>query len=68
MSLKIGNSEINDNSPTYFIADIGANHDGSLKRAKKLIEMCINLTNIEYNESEKRKIWIRLFILETTFN
>ena len=39
MSLKIGNSEINDNSPTYFIADIGANHDGSLKRAK-LIQMC----------------------------
>ena len=40
MNLKIGNSEINDNSPTYFIADIGANHDGSLKRAKKLIQMC----------------------------
>ena len=24
---------------TYFIADIAANHDGSLKRAKKLIEL-----------------------------
>ncbi len=25
--------------PTYFIADIAANHDGSLERAKKLIEL-----------------------------
>ena len=25
--------------PTYFIADIGANHDGSLARAKKLIRL-----------------------------
>ena len=25
---------------TYFIADIAANHDGSLKRAKKLIRLC----------------------------
>ena len=25
---------------TYFIADIAANHDGSLKRAKKLIKLC----------------------------
>ena len=40
MSLKIGNSKINDNSNTYFIADIGANHDGSLERAKRLIKMC----------------------------
>ena len=27
-------------SKTYFIADIAANHDGSLKRAKKLIKLC----------------------------
>ena len=25
---------------TYFIADIAANHDGSLARAKKLIKLC----------------------------
>tara|TARA_B100001939_G_C16927029_1_gene612195 strand:+ start:503 stop:1576 length:1074 start_codon:yes stop_codon:yes gene_type:complete len=30
---------IGDNSPIYFIADIGANHDGSLERAYKLIEL-----------------------------
>tara|TARA_B100000575_G_scaffold153359_1_gene122332 strand:- start:461 stop:1528 length:1068 start_codon:yes stop_codon:yes gene_type:complete len=40
LTLKIGNRKINKNSPTYFIADIGANHDGSLERAKRLIQMC----------------------------
>ena len=25
---------------TYFIADIAANHDGNLSRAKKLIKLC----------------------------
>lgn len=29
-------------SKTYFIADIAANHDGSLKRAKKLIRLAAN--------------------------
>ena len=38
--MKIGNSEISKNSPVYFIADIGANHDGNLERAKKLIRLC----------------------------
>ena len=36
-SLKIGGREIALNSPVYFIADIAANHDGSLDRAKDLI-------------------------------
>ena len=35
--LKIGNSKIGNYFPTYFIADIAANHDGNLERAKKLI-------------------------------
>ena len=37
--LKIGKKFIGDDYKTYFIADIGANHDGSLTRAKKLIEL-----------------------------
>ena len=36
-SFKIGKKIISDNSPTYFIADIASNHDGSLDKAKELI-------------------------------
>lgn len=36
---KIGERIIGNYSPTYFIADIGANHDGDLNRAKKLIKL-----------------------------
>jgi sialic acid synthase SpsE len=39
MELKIGDHVIGMNHPTYFIADISANHDGSLERAKMLIGM-----------------------------
>jgi sialic acid synthase SpsE len=37
--LKIGNTTVGDQYPPYFIADIGANHDGSLDRAFRLIEL-----------------------------
>ena len=40
--MKIGRKKISQNSQTYFIADIAANHDGSLKRAKRLITLCAN--------------------------
>jgi sialic acid synthase SpsE len=40
MRFKINKNYIGDNYPTYFIADISANHDGSLSRAKKLIKLC----------------------------
>lgn len=36
-TFNIGNSEISANSKTYFIADIAANHDGDLQKAKDLI-------------------------------
>lgn len=35
----IGNRLVGLNHPPYFIADIGANHDGSLERAYRLIEL-----------------------------
>jgi N-acetylneuraminate synthase len=37
-SIKLGNKII-DNNSLYFIADIGANHNGSLEKAKKLIHL-----------------------------
>lgn len=38
-SLQIGSRQVGDDYPTYFIADISANHDGSIKRALKLIQL-----------------------------
>lgn len=39
-TFKIGDKSIGSKSPTYFIADIAANHDGDLERAKHLIYLC----------------------------
>lgn len=38
-SMKIGNRKIGAGEPLYFIADVGANHDGNLQRAYELIEL-----------------------------
>ena len=35
--MKIDNFKISKNNPTYFIADIAANHDGDINRAVDLI-------------------------------
>ena len=40
--MKILNTLIDLESPTYFIADIAANHDGDLERALHLIELAAN--------------------------
>src|SRR6266542_5794633 len=37
--ITIGGRSIGDASPTYFVADISANHDGSLERARLLIRL-----------------------------
>ncbi len=39
MQIKIGDISIGMGYPTYFIADISANHDGDLERAKLLIRL-----------------------------
>src|SRR5450759_4711486 len=39
MDIRIGSRIIGLNHPTYFIADISANHDGSLERARILIRL-----------------------------
>jgi sialic acid synthase SpsE len=39
MKIQIGNHTIGEKQPTYFIADVAANHDGSLERAKSLIRL-----------------------------
>ncbi len=37
--IQIGDRKVGLNHPTYFIADIAANHDGDLERAKMLIRL-----------------------------
>jgi sialic acid synthase SpsE len=39
MEVKIADRTIGPNHPTYFIADVAANHDGELERAKMLIRL-----------------------------
>jgi N-acetylneuraminate synthase len=39
MDIQIGSSIIGPDHPTYFIADISANHDGDLERARLLIRL-----------------------------
>jgi len=39
MEFRIGSKMVGENHPTYFIADIAANHDGNLERAKSLIRL-----------------------------
>jgi len=39
MDIKIGDRNVGLGHPTYFIADIAANHDGDLERAKMLIRL-----------------------------
>ncbi len=36
-TIKIGNKELGENNPTYFIAEIGGNFDGSIEKAKQLV-------------------------------
>lgn len=39
MEIQIGSHKIGEYHPTYFIADIAANHDGDIERAKMLIHL-----------------------------
>ncbi len=38
--LRLGRKTVGLEHPTYFVADISANHDGDLERAKLLIRLC----------------------------
>lgn len=40
--VKIGNILVGDNNPCFIIAEIGINHNGSLRDAKRLIDMAVS--------------------------
>ncbi len=41
--MQIGSRWIGEGEPTFIIAEIGSNHDGSLEQAKKLIDACAKI-------------------------
>jgi N-acetylneuraminate synthase len=41
--IKISDKTVGEGHPTYFIADISANHDGDLERAKELIRLAAEM-------------------------
>ena len=53
-TIKLNNRIIGQNKPTYFIADIAANHDGSLQKAIDLIRKQKKL-NYYYNDIKHQK-------------
>ncbi len=56
--IKIGDKTIGLNHPTYFIADIGSNHEGSLERALTLIDLAAesgaNAAKFQHHRADMR--------------
>ena len=40
--IKLGNHIVGDNHPTYIVAEIGINHNGSMENVKKLIDVAVH--------------------------
>jgi len=38
-AIGVGGRRIGDDAPTYIIAEAGVNHNGSLQRAKRLVDV-----------------------------
>jgi sialic acid synthase SpsE/sugar phosphate isomerase/epimerase len=53
--IQIGDKLISDNSPTFVIAEIGVNHNGSLRIAKQLIDVCVE-AGVDAVKFQKRKL------------
>jgi N-acetylneuraminate synthase len=56
--IKIGQKQIGAGHPLYFVADVGANHDGSLERAFRLIELAkeAGASAVKFQNFKARKI------------
>jgi N,N'-diacetyllegionaminate synthase len=60
-SIKIGNKYIGDSYPCFTIAEAGANHDGSLDKALKLIDSAVsaNTDSIKFQTYKADKLCIK---------
>lgn len=59
-SIKINNKFIGENNPCYIIAEAGSNHNGSLKQAKKLIDVAV--------EAKADAVKFQLYKAETLYS
>ena len=57
-NFKIGNSDISTNSKTYFIADIAANHDGDLEKAKEIVQPDLTIAIMSGNYVQRGEVAI----------
>jgi len=68
MEIQIGNKIISNTGKPYFIADIAANHDGSLERAFKLIELAkeagakLHLCHCSTKDSVEIRIFMQVLL------
>lgn len=58
--IKINNKFIGENNPCYIIAEAGSNHNGSLKQAKKLIDVAV--------EAKADAVKFQLYKAETLYS
>ncbi|MCS3357349.1 hypothetical protein NXW00_23255 [Bacteroides thetaiotaomicron] len=63
-NIRIGSRMIGMDHPTYFIAEIGANFDGSLDKAKRLIDAARKLVQIVQNSKHSR---LKVLYLKAAF-
>lgn len=57
--IKIGSKKIGGNNPVYIIAEIGLNHQGDVKLAKKLIDAAIeaNVDAVKFQKRSLKKVY-----------
>ena len=51
--IKVGNKKISENSPIFFIGEIGINHNGSVDIAKQIIDLA-SICNVDAVKFQKR--------------
>ncbi len=60
--IKISDRPVGDSHPVYFIADIAANHDGDLERAKMLIRLAKEAQKQRNSRTSARRISFRIMV------
>lgn len=65
--MKIGNFTIDDKSPVFIIAELSANHNGSIEVALETIKAAKELEQIVLNFKLTQQTLLQLIVLKMTF-